>query len=291
MSIQQVLENLQINNDTNVNGRQLKISMINLFKFISSQIKEVQEEDNKKQANLVKTLQVVIKEVDTIKKVQQETQNKIEVMANVIRKMSDKINESKGITSPNMSSLQKSCGCEENRKIILDMKKKLGEINNIVDEVKESYKELKNQVRTTNSNIASIKEELNTCKSLTNSNPQEIKHPREKNVAPVSTFNVPQSPQACVQPPPPPPIDNSKVPSVSSISTSGRGDLLSQIQRGKKLKKTTVNDRSRPMISKEQQSPTTPHYPTNPLMAAIAARANRGGSSMKNTRGTPQRKW
>ncbi|EDR23209.1 verprolin, putative [Entamoeba dispar SAW760] len=169
------------------------------------------------------------------------------------------------------------------------MKTRLGEINNIIDEIKENYKELKNQVKTSDSNIVSITKELNICKSLINSNPQEIKHSPEKYVT--STFNTPQPPQAFVQPPPPPPIDNSKIPNVSTPSTSGRGDLLSQIQRGKKLKKTIVNDRSKPMVSKEQQNSTTSHYPTNPLIAAIAARANRGGSSMKNTRGTPQRKW
>ncbi|XP_030914289.1 WAS/WASL-interacting protein family member 1 [Geospiza fortis] len=57
--------------------------------------------------------------------------------------------------------------------------------------------------------------------------------------------------------PPPPPtlaLANTEKPSLSKSEQAGRNALLSDITKGKKLKKTVTNDRSAPILDKPKGS-------------------------------------
>ncbi|KAF4796820.1 hypothetical protein TURU_079453 [Turdus rufiventris] len=67
-----------------------------------------------------------------------------------------------------------------------------------------------------------------------------------------STMPVPPPPA-----PPPPPtlaLANTEKPSLSKSEQAGRNALLSDITKGKKLKKTVTNDRSAPILDKPKGS-------------------------------------
>ncbi|KAL7712961.1 WH2 motif domain contaning protein [Entamoeba marina] len=219
MSLPQLLDSLNIDNDQTINGKTLKILIIKFYQLILTQITTTKTELEKTDASLTNSLKTVIKEITLLKQTPQQTlpQAKTQLQTN----------QAKSYQKP-------------------------------VQQVNQSQ-------------------------------PRSFQKPAQVNQSQTRSFQKPTQQVNSLNrqpaPPPPPPSappPPASVPTTSApMPTAGRGDLLSQIQRGKKLKKTVTVDKSQPTVGKSNQQSSQPSKPVNPLMAEMQLRGKlkpqRGG--------------